>query len=300
MDFKQLEIFVVLAEELHFAHTALRCHMTPSAVTRSVQRLEEELGVALLVRSNRHVELTLAGKQFAEYAEDALQRKRSLQQSLQLYSEQVSGQLKLYGSATAGYGVLSKLLSGFRALHPQVELTLHTGDQAASIENVQAGIEDVAIAALPDELPQGLIFKTLLFSPLRFIMPADGPVNTLVQQLREQKQDALDVSQLPLIVAERGLARERLDQWLKKQEASPNIYAQVSGHEAIVTLVALGFGVGLVPELVVQHSPFQDKIRVIDDAPVLQAFQIGVCVMKSRLALPVVKAFWDAADPAIF
>ena len=300
MDFKQLEIFLVLSKELPFARTALRCHLPPSAVTRSVQRVEEELGVALLVRNNRHVELTHAVKQFAEYAEETLQRKQHFQQSLQIYSQQVSGHLKLYGSATAGYGVMSKLLSGFRAIHPQVELTLHTGDQAASIDNVLAGVEDIAIAALPDELPQALTFKTLLFSPLRFIMPAEGQVYARVQQLREEKSEVLDVSLLPVIVAERGLARERLDQWLKNQGVSPNIYAQVSGHEAIVTLVALGFGVGLVPELVVQHSPFKDKIRIIDDAPVLQAYQIGVCVMKSRLALPVVKAFWDAADPAIF
>lgn len=301
MDFKQLEIFAVLATELHFAQTAKRCHMTASAVTRSVQRLEEELGVSLLLRNNRHVELTVAGRQFARYAEESLQRWQAMKLSLLQQSQQVSGQLKLYGSATAGYGVLSKLLTGFRSMYPQVELQLHTGDQAAAIETVQAGSEDIAIAALPEELPAGLAFKTLLFSPLRFIMPAgQSMVGDQVEALLQPKSGALDIAQLPLIVSERGLARERLNQWLKKQNTSPNIYAQVSGHEAIVTLVALGFGVGLVPELVIQHSPFQDKIRVIDEAPVLQAYQIGLCAMKNRLALPVVKAFWDAADPAIF
>lgn len=301
MDFRQLELFVVLAEELHFAHTARRCHMTASAVTRSIQRLEEELGVALLLRNKRHVELTMAGSQFADYAAEALQRWQVMRQSLQQQSRQVSGQLKLYGSTTAGYGVLSRLLAGFRAAYPQVELQLHTGDQAAAIETIQAGIEDVAIAALPEVLPPGLAFKTLLFSPLRFIMPTEqGVISEQVQQLRQMGSDVLNVARLPLIVSERGLARDRLNQWLKKQGVSPNIYAQVSGHEAIVTLVALGFGIGLVPEMVIQHSPFRDKIRIIEDAPVLQAYQIGLCVMSSRLALPVVKAFWDAADPAIF
>lgn len=301
MDFKQLEIFLVLAQELHFAQTAKRCHMTASAVTRSIQRLEEELNVKLLLRNNRNVELTLAGKQFADYAADALQRNQAIRSSLLQQAEQVSGQLRLYGSATAGYGVLSKLLAGFRALYPHVELQLHTGDQAAAIETIQSGSEDIAIAALPEELPSGIAFKTLLFSPLRFIIAVENSqTSEQLEALQAAKGSVLDIAQLPLIVSERGLARKRLNQWLKKQGASPNIYAQVSGHEAIVTLVALGFGVGLVPELVIQHSPFRDKIRVIEDAPVLQAFQIGLCAMKARLTLPVVRAFWDAADPTIF
>lgn len=301
MDFKQLEIFSVLAQELHFAQTAKRCYMTASAVTRSIQRLEEELDVVLLLRNNRNVELTLAGRQFADYAIDALQRLKAMKLSLQQQAEQVSGQLRLYGSATAGYGVLSRLLADFRASYPQVELQLHTGDQAAAIETIQSGSEDIAIAALPEELPNGIAFKTLLFSPLRFIIAVEkSQTSEQLEVLQNAKEGVLDIAQLPLIVSERGLARKRLNQWLKKQGVSPNIYAQVSGHEAIVTLVALGFGVGLVPELVIQHSPFRDKIRIIDDAPVLQAFQIGLCAMKTRLTLPVVKAFWDAADPSIF
>ncbi len=300
MDFRQLELFAVLSEELHFAQTAKRCFMTASALTRSIQRLEEELDVALLLRDNRNVELTAAGKQFAEFAKESLQRMQALKQTMQLQAAQVSGQLRLYGSATAGYGVLSKLLSDFRAQYPRVELQLHTGDQAAAIENVQSGREDIAIAALPDELPSGLVFKTLMFSPLRFIMPAEqGAIAEKVKQY-QTKQHEKEIASLPLIVSERGLARKRLNEWLRKQGASPNIYAQVSGHEAIVTLVALGFGIGLVPELVIQHSPFRDKIRIIEDAPALQAFQIGLCAQKNRLNLPVIKAFWDAADPKIF
>jgi len=301
MDFKQLEIFTVLAQELHFTQTAKRCHMTASAVTRSIQRLEEELDVTLLLRNNRNVELTAAGKQFADYALDAMQRHQAMKLNLLQQAELVSGKLRLYGSATAGYGVLSRLLTGFRALYPQVELQLHTGDQAAAIETIQSGSEDIAIAALPEELPNGIAFKTLLFSPLRFIIAVEkSQVSEQLEVLQQAKSGSVDITQLPLIVSERGLARKRLNQWLKKQGASPNIYAQVSGHEAIVTLVALGFGVGLVPELVIQHSPFRDKIRIVDDAPVLQAFQIGLCALKTRLTLPAVKAFWDAADPTIF
>lgn len=300
MDFKQLELFSVLAQELHFARAAKRCFITASAVTRSVQRLEEELGVELLVRNNRRVELSPAGRVFADFANDSLQKQLQMKQSLMQQAKVLTGQLKVYSSTTASYGVLSKLLPEFRLAHPSVELQIHTGDQADAIHLVANGEEDIAIAAMPDELPAGVMFKTLFFSPLRFIQPSgQGPLLGAIEQLREKK-GVLDVSQLPLIVSERGLARKRLNHWLKKHRLSPNIYAQVSGHESIVTLVALGFGVGLVPELVIEHSPFRDKIRIIDDAPELQAFQIGLCAMANKISQPIIKAFWDTADPILF
>ena len=275
--------------------------MTASAVTRSIQRLEEELGYVLLVRNNRHVELTVAGKELAIYAEETLDQWRRFKEKLDRQSEEVSGQLKIYSSVTASYSVLSRLLESFRQAYPQVEIQLHTGDQAEAVERVKLGYEEISIAALPDILPSTIAFKTLTFSALRFIMPAEqGAISEKIQELRQQKQDMLNPAQLPLIISEQGLARERFDAWLKKRGESPNIYAQVSGHEAIVSMVALGFGIGLVPELVIEHSPLRERIRVIEDAPALQAFQIGLCASKGRLENPVVKAFWEAADPAIF
>lgn len=301
MDFKQLEIFLTLSRELHFAQTARRSHMTASAVTRSIQRLEEELGYVLFERNNRTVELTVAGRAFAAFAEETLAQWRHVQDSLSRQATGLSGQLKIYSSVTASYSVLSPLLADFRKHYPQVEIQLHTGDQAGAIERVIEGIDDVAVAAWSESLPSTLVFKTLTFSPLRFIMPAEsGFIAERIAQLRLQQSGFLNIAELPLIVSEQGVARDRLDAWLKRQHVQPNIYAQVSGHEAIVSMVALGFGISVVPEIVIQHSTLRDKIRIIEDAPELQAFQIGLCVMKNRLGHSIVKAFWDAANPEIF
>ena len=301
MDFKQLEVFTVLAKELHFARAANHCHMTASAVTRSVQRLECELGCELLIRNNRRVELTQQGRFFEDYAITALQQWEAVKDGIKIQSKEIAGQLKIYSSVTASYGILSDLLSVFRQSYPYVEIQLHTGDQAQSIERVKNGDEEISIAALPSVLPPALVFKTLLFSPLRFIMPvAAGAVTDQIEDLRRLRDGLVNPARVPMIVSEQGLARERLNEWLKKNGEIPNIYAQVSGHEAIVSMVALGFGIGLVPELVIQHSPLQDKIRVIDDAPEMPAFQIGLCALKSRIEQTAVKAFWELADPSIF
>jgi LysR family positive regulator for ilvC len=134
-------------------------------------------------------------------------------------------------------------------------------------------------------LPKRLRVQTLAQSPLLFIAPA-FPCS--VSELATA--DPLDWSQLPLIVSERGLARQQVDVWCRTNAIKPNIYAQVSGHEAIVSMVGLGFGVGVVPELVLANSPQRATIRVLDVQPALAPF-------------PLVKAFWDVArssNPAAF
>ena len=67
-----------------------------------------------------------------------------------------------------------------------------------------------------------------------------------------------------------------------------NIYADVSGNEAIIAMVSLGCGIGVVPELVLDQSPLKDSVQVLEIRPELKPYQVGFCLNKSRsLPLPV-------------
>ena len=101
-----------------------------------------------------------------------------------------------------------------------------------------------------------------------------------------------EVITLPIIVSEQGLARKRSDQWFRNKGISPNIYAEVAGNEAIVSMVALGLGVGLVPAAVIDHSPMGEKVRLLEVKPALRPFDVGLCVLKRRLDEPRIRAFW--------
>ena len=96
MDEKSLRLFVSLADELHFGRAAARCHMSASAATRMLQRLELELGVNLLERDNRSVLLTRGGRLFLEYARDALQRWQSLLGEVREQGRALTGVLRMY------------------------------------------------------------------------------------------------------------------------------------------------------------------------------------------------------------
>ncbi len=75
----------------------------------------------------------------------------------------------------------------------------------------------------------------------------------------------------------------------------PNIYAQVSGHEAIVSMVALGCGIGIAPDVVINNSPVKEKIQRLKVAPI-KPFELGVCCIKSQLENPLIQALWKVAE----
>ncbi len=292
MDIRAYQIFVQLAEHLHFGKTAELCHLSPSAISRQLQRLEDSVGQTLLERDNRQVRLTPAGRHFLEYARQAIAAWQQVRRDLNASPASLSGEISVYGSVTASYSVLTKILPDMRAHYPGIELKLRTGDQADGIEHVLAGQEDCAMVAEPDTLPARLAFLPLQQTPLCLIGPQIS--SALSRQLDSclQHEDIPDWQQVPVVLAEHGLARERFLQRLQILGLNPPIYAQVAGHEAVVSMVSLGFGVALVPELVIRHSPCQDTVRILPWFADLKPFVIGLCAQRERLKDPLLQAFW--------
>lgn len=291
MDIDKLTLFISLAETLSFHRCAEVNNVSPSTLSRNIQHLEQQLNTPLFIRDKRSVALTPQGVTFLGHARQITQQWDTAKESMQVNAQTLLGTLSIYCSVTASYSFMFDMLANFRSHHPKVAIKLHTGDPAISMEHIRTGEEDIAIAAKPANLPRDVQFKRFSTSQLLFIAPQDDkeflPSN--------QESDKTLWSRLPLILSERGLARDRLNQWFSKKNVSPNIYAQVAGNEAIVSMVSLGLGVGLVPKIVLDNSPLAEKVKVFERQPDLQTFEVGLCVLKRRLQSPIVKAFWELA-----
>lgn len=295
MNIRDLQLFLHLAKTLNFARTSAACHISPSSLSRVIQRLESELGQSLFHRDNRRVVLTVSGQEFREYADEAVNQWLAIKDSLAQQDELLAGEISLFCSVTASYSFLYDLLSQFRLEHPNIEIKLHTGDTATVIDRISNEQEDVGIAAIPKRPPAHLAVQEITRTPLVFIKPKDN----LHAMPGLGAGGEMDWQQVPMILSETGLARERVDQWFRDQKIKPNIYAQVAGNEAIVSMVSLGFGIGLVPKLVVDNSPLEDRIEQLARQPALEDFSIGVCTLKRKLSNPLIKAFWELASSSI-
>lgn len=289
MDFRLLHHFNTLSEVLHFGRASELCHISPSTLSRSIQQLENELATTLFERDSRHVTLTAQGITFQRYTRETLEQWGTLKRTLASTATQLTGEISIYCSVTASYSFLYELLSDFRTQHPGIELKLHTGDPAESMARVLAGSDDMAITPRPRVPPAALTFKSLTRSPLLFIAPTDT-VDWLPAS--PQSSTAQQWQKVPMILSEAGLSREYADTWFKALGITPRIYAQVAGHEAIVSMVGLGFGVGVVPKIVLDNSPLARRVQVLNVKPELPHYDVGLCVLNRRLKNPMIEALW--------
>lgn len=294
MDIRELELFRHLAGTLHFGKTSQVCNISPSALTRTIKRIEDEVGEALFVRDNRSVSLTPVGEKFLTYAEESIRNWSLLIRDLEEGQGKVAGEITIYSSITAVYTILPDIFTRFREHYPDVHINLQTGDAASAMAKVMNGDVDLAVTALPDKMPTKLEFLRLAETPLVTITPKD--YTDLPLRLIDR---SIDWNNTPMILSEHGLSRNRLERWFKNENINPNIYAQVSGNEAIIAMVRLGCGIGVVPSLVLEQSPFKDDVLILDDGPKLAPFFVGVCANRSRMKSAVLNSFWKTCRSGI-
>ncbi len=151
MDIRAIKLYLDLCDTLHFSRTATRMHVSPSTLSRTLQRLEDEVGCKLLERDNRSVTLTHAGEAFRRFASQTLTQWQELRRELDPQQKLLRGTLQLYCSVTAAYSHLPALLDKFRRQQPLVDIKLTTGDAADAVQEIQQQRADIAIAALPQD-----------------------------------------------------------------------------------------------------------------------------------------------------
>lgn len=290
MDLRDLKMFLHLADSRHFGRSARAMHVSPSTLSRQIQRLEEHLNQPLFVRDNRTVTLTEAGEQLRQFAQQTMLQYQQMRHTLGQQGPSLSGELHLFCSVTAAYSHLPPILDRFRAEHPSVEIKLTTGDASDAVEKVDSGEADISIAGKPETLPPGVAFSILEDLAVVLIAPAlPCPVRTQVQQPMP------DWTKVPFILPEQGPVRRRIELWFRsKKITNPFIYATVAGHEAMVSMVALGCGIALIPEVVLENSPepVRNRVLIMDRSDENTPFELGVCVQKKRLNEPLISAFW--------
>ena len=103
IDKKELYAFKVLAETLHFGRASEKCFLTPSALTRLIQKVEQEMDAIFFERDSRNIRLTDAGKVYYQFAKEMLQKYEDLSCILHPKDGQVTGDIRISCTVTASY-----------------------------------------------------------------------------------------------------------------------------------------------------------------------------------------------------
>jgi LysR family positive regulator for ilvC len=277
MEHRELELFLHLARTLNYGRTSLECHVSPATLTRTIQRLETRAGARLLDRGPRGVVLTADGQRFTSYAEQALALWDDYRAGTGEPADLV-GELRIFATVTACEALLPDLLAPLREVHPQIKLDIHTGDAATALARLDEGEVDAAVAGIPKRLPQTLATRTVAVTDLVLVSAGESAADG------------------PFVVPARGLVREAAFRWFRRTGVKPVIAAEPDGHEALIALVALGCGTGIVPRLVLECSTSADRLVELPASPALEPLTIGLCTRRADLRRPLIAALWGLTN----
>ena len=150
MELRHLRYFRAVAEELHFGRAAERLHIAQPPLSQQIRQLERELGVTLLVRSTRKVELTPAGSAYLTRAVAILDAVDDATEQAQRIAEGVEGRLAIGCVGSATYSLLPRLVRALRERLPGVEVSIRGEMLApAQISALLAGEIDLALLRPP-------------------------------------------------------------------------------------------------------------------------------------------------------
>jgi DNA-binding transcriptional LysR family regulator len=244
-DFKDLELFVAVAEAGSIARAAERSHMVASAVSKRLSDLESSFGTALFLRGARGMELTSAGHAFLIKARKLLDQAAQLQEEIQKHSVGMRGQVTVFANMSAIVEFLPAILASFLKAHPEIHVHL---EQHIS-EHIAAAVkENSADLGIVGELP---VLDKLTTVPFR--------KDELVLVTRRDHAIAVservafaDVVALPFV----GLDQNSSLHYVLAKAAAErgrqlDLRIRVASFDAACAMVAAGLGVTILPKLAI-------------------------------------------------
>ena len=263
MEIRQLEGFVAVAEEQHFGRAAARVHLSQSALSRQIQRLEADLEVQLLDRTQRQAQLTAAGRAFLRDAREVLRWTVRARNAAKAAADGRAGTLRLGFVSSAAVEVLPRLLNAFRIGAPDATVHLVERYPDEILEALRAREIDFGISRGPFIHTDGLVVQDLEAEPLVVLMPLGH---------RLVARDAIPLLELatePFVLPPRANARGYLESIYALCTSVgfvPSIAEEAEPMATLVALVAAGLGITLAPASVGAHAR-SVAVRPLADLP---------------------------------
>ncbi|WP_405994690.1 LysR family transcriptional regulator [Streptomyces sp. NBC_00986] len=248
LNLERLRTLDALARHGSVSGAAEGLHVTTSAVSQQMSKLEREVGQQLLAKNGRGVRLTDAGRLLAEHAGRILSQVELAQADLEAQRGQVVGELRISAFPTAARGLFPAALAGLRARHPALRVRSTEQEPERGIAGVVRGDLDLAVVLdwynKPMPLPDGLVKAPILDDPADVAMPSGHPL---------AGRDEVDLGEFAddewITWAEGEFCHEWLMFTLRSRGIEPIIGHRAAETHTQLGLVAAGLGVCVVPLL---------------------------------------------------
>ncbi|GAA2284706.1 LysR family transcriptional regulator [Streptomyces ruber] len=260
LNLERLRTLDALARHGSVSGAAAGLHVTTSAVSQQMAKLEREVGQRLLARNGRGVRLTDAGRLLADHATRILSQVELAQADLEAQRGQVVGELRLAAFPTAMRGLFPSVLGELRAGHPALRVSSRELEPQFAINAVVRGDIDLAVVMdwynKPLPMPEGLVRAAVLDDPVDIAMPAGHPL------AGRDEADLADFADDEWVAWSEGeFCHEWLFSTLRAEGVEPLITHRAQEHQTQLALVAAGLGVCVAPRL--GRDPLPEGVRTV-------------------------------------
>ncbi len=245
MELNSLRQFLVVARLEHLSRAADELRVAQPSLSRTIARLESELGAPLFDRSGR-LRLNDAGRLFRDHVDRALGELEAGRRAVAATASGGAGTVRL---ASETFLTLTGPLAAYKRAHPAVEIQLHWSPAEDMARRLRAQDVDLCVTSQPIHaagLESARLFEEAVGVAMRLDHPLAGRASVSVDDLADQ----------PFITARKGhWIRRLLDRLFAARDQAPRIVCESDEPSAIAELIGAGLGIGLVPAFALRGAP---------------------------------------------
>lgn len=257
MSFRSLEIFCAVADQRSFSKAAAVLDLTQSAVSQSVQHLEDVLEVRLIDRGQRPLALTPAGQIYHRGVRELLRDYQQLLCELRRGDRPLAGELRVGTIYSVGLSYMPDAIAEFTRQHPDAEVKLEFGGSGQVVEWVKNGEVDLGLVSFPRNSKQigHIVWQ---HEPMRLVCSVRHPLASRTEI------GAKDLHELPMIGFDRQLVlRQEIDRRLSEVGIRPDFNIEFDNADSMVRAIEAHGGIGILPEAVVRRETASGSLRVV-------------------------------------
>ena len=239
MDFDQLETFLEVARHSSFSPAAEKRFRTQPAISSQIRALEEEVGARLFDRSGGKVAITVPGKAFQKYAEEAIEARRNIIAALGEMDRIPRGEIVVGANEATCLHILPEVFAEFKRLYPGVGVNISRLERAKILESVTDNNVDFGVVSTPVH-DKRLKAVNIHRDELVVIAAPGHPLS------RQEKVAIAEVVRFPLLLPRLGRTRDAIENLFHERQLKPRISMELDSSELLKRFVAADMGIGFI------------------------------------------------------
>lgn len=276
------QVLKTVAEQGSFRKAADILGLTPSAISHTIASLENELGFSVLNRSKLGVTLTNYGEHLLPYVNAVLNSDESLQQAIAEFNGLKQGKVKVGCFSSVCTNWLPSVMHSFQNEYPEITIEVFQGTYADVAYWLKNGIVDIGFLSVSSagDIPIEPLYK----DPLLCVVPKGSK--------KKEKKDYIEIDEMRghQFVTQRESTDADIQNFLKENSLDIQSNYHVVDDLSTIAMVAHGFGICLMPEMVMNDIPYQvDCYRVMPEAYRI----IGIAAMNPEFMAPAVRTMYN-------